>query len=262
MFFRNDDVRGTLDDSLISITNLFIKHNIPITHAVEPANLTPAVLDWLISAKNNNPEIIEIMQHGYDHTIKNDIIKGEFGGQRSYQEQYNDIKAGKLLMDKYFGKLWFECFNFPYAPYNPDAMKAVDDLGFKVFNSHSNIRLSRRLFYLVGHILRKGFFLNHHVSWNLQTYPGTNVFEIDMNFGFIKKYLSEGTDSVLLTLDQLKNATKRYSVYKTVGVLLHHRYHDTDSKIELVDSYLSWVKEEDFEFLSMQNIYNKFSRRK
>lgn len=257
MFFRNDDVRDTLDESLVSITELFVKHHIPITHAVEPANLTPEVVDWLIKMKESHPEIIEIMQHGYDHTIKNHQKKGEFGGQRSYQEQYSDIESGMKLMNEYFGDLWFKCFNFPYAPYNPAAIKAVDDLGFSVFNSHYNIGLSRKFFYFVGHFLRKGYLLDHHVSWNLKKYPGTNLFEIDMNFGFIKKYLNEQTDSILRSHEELLSATENYMNQQTIGVLLHHRYHDTTEKIQLVDNYLSWCLNQNFEFMSMENIYTK-----
>jgi len=259
LFFRNDDVRGALDDSLIEITNLFIKHNIPITHAVEPANVTSEVIDWLIETKKAHPHIIEIMQHGYDHSVKNNFQKGEFGGQRTYSEQLSDIQAGKDLMNQYFGDLWFECFNFPYAPYNIDAIQAVNDVGYKVLNSHFNTGLSRRLFYSVGHILRKGRFLNHHVSWNLQTYPKTSLFEIDMNISFISKYLNEETDSVLLTMDELKTATLRYKKHKTIGVLLHHRYHDNKDKINLVDDYLSWCLSQQFEFKTIEAVYEQFS---
>lgn len=261
VFFRNDDVRGALDDSLVRITDLFIKHRISITHAVEPANLTPEVVAWLLRVKKDHPDLIEIMQHGYDHSVKNKQQLGEFGGQRTYEEQYADIKAGKDLMNRYFGDLWFECFNFPYAPYNPAAIRAVNDIGYKVLNSHYNLDWKRRIYYFLGHLLNRGFWLGHHVSWNLQRYPGTSLFEIDMNVSFIDKYLNEETGSVMLTMEQLKQETLRYSRCRTVGVLLHHRYHDTDEKIELVDQYLSWCRQQpDFEFCNMEQIYARFSR--
>ena len=258
MFFRNDDVRNKLDNSLIEITNLFVENNVPITHAVEPANVTQEVVDWLLEAKKNHPQLIEIMQHGYDHSIKNQLKKGEFGGQRTYAEQFADVKAGKQLMNKYFGSSWFECFNFPYAPYNPAAIKAVDDLNFAVISSHYNSTLSRRLFYAVGHLLKKGFFLNHHVSWNLQKYPKTSLFEIDMNFGFIKKYLDEESSSELMSFNEMVTATNQYLKQKTIGVLIHHRYHNTSAKIELIEKYIEWAKNQKFEFNTMESIYKKY----
>jgi peptidoglycan/xylan/chitin deacetylase (PgdA/CDA1 family) len=260
IFFRNDDVRDKLDNSLIEITNLFIKYEIPITHAVEPANISKDVAEWLKKIKNKNPQLIFIMQHGYDHTIKNKIKKGEFGGQRNYQEQYDDIKRGKELMDKWFGDLWFPAFNFPYAPYNPAAIKAVNDCRYKVLNSHFNSDISRKVFYMIGHILKKGYLFNHHISWNLNYYPNTNLFEIDMNTSFIKKYYNEEYDCEMLTMRELMHEINKYIKYKTIGVLLHHRYHNTREKIKLVDEYLKWCRTNtNFEFSSIEEIYKKYS---
>ena len=258
LFFRNDDVRDTLDSSLIKITELFIKHNIPITHAVEPANISPQVTKWLIETKQKYPDLIEIMQHGYDHKVKNSQKKGEFGGIRSYSEQYNEILKGKELMTLYFGDLWFQAFNFPFAPYNLAAIKALNDCGFKVLNSHFNRKLSRQVFYFFGHLLNKGYWFDHHVSWNLHYYPNTKLFEIDMNISFIKKYLNDNTDCEMQSLENLKKETFHYTKYKTVGLLLHHRYHNSDEKIKLVDNYLKWVKKQDFEFFTMKKIYEKY----
>ena len=51
IFFRNDDVRDKLDQSLVSITELFIDNRVPISHAVEPANVSDEVIKWLIEMK-------------------------------------------------------------------------------------------------------------------------------------------------------------------------------------------------------------------
>ncbi|MCX6163656.1 MAG: polysaccharide deacetylase family protein [Ignavibacteriae bacterium] len=259
IFFRNDDLRNKLDDSLLKITDLFIKYEIPITHSVEPANVSEEVVNWLIDVKQKHPDLIEIMQHGYEHRNKNNNKKGEFGGQRGYDEQYKDISRGKALMDKYFGDLWFSAFNFPYGPYNPAAIKAVNDCRFKVLNSHYNARISRKIFYSIGHLLRKGYLFDHHISWNLDYYPGTNLFEIDMNVGFIKKYVNEQEESMMHSLEELIEDTKKYFNQKTIGVLIHHRYHNTPDKIAFIENYLKWCKDNpDFTFLSMSRIYERF----
>ncbi len=260
LFFRNDDVRDTLDKSLVEITNLFIKHDIPVTHAVEPANITPGVVDWLIDQKKKYPHIIEIMQHGYKHKVINKYKKGEFGGQRNYKEQYSDIKKGKDIMDKYFGDLWIKAFNFPYGPYNLMAIKAVNECKFHILNSHFNRKFNRKIFYFFGHLLNKGFWLNHHVSWNLDYYPNTDLFSIDMNIPFISEYINEDTDCKMNTLEEMKKETEAYSRYKTIGVLLHHRYHNTPEKIKLVDDYLEWAREQNYSFSNMQGIYERFKK--
>ncbi len=203
------------------------------------------------------------MQHGYDHKVKNRKEKGEFGGQRTYKEQFEDIKIGKDLMDKWFGNLWFPAFNFPYAPYNPAAIKAVNDCGYKVINSHFNAGLSRRLFYFLGHLFNKGYMFNHHVSWNLENYPGTALFEIDMNASFIAKYFNEECDCEMLSMNELINETMKYTKYNTIGILLHHRYHNSNEKINLVEDFLKWcVSNSNFIFDSIEGIYLKYKKPK
>lgn len=262
IFFRNDDIRGKLDKSLIELTRIFIENNLPIMHAVEPANLTSEVVDWLVETKQKYPGNVEIMQHGYDHTQKNKLLKGEFGGQRTYEEQLREIKRGKELMDEYFGKDWFPAFNYPYGPYNYESMRALNDCGYKVVNSHFNSDWKRKIFYFVGHALKKGRFLNHHVSWNLDYYPGTNLFEIDINISFIKKYVNELYDSEMYSYEELIEKTKKYKNYKTIGVLFHHRYHNTSDKLELVQRYLDWCKRQKFEYLKLEDIYNKYNHKR
>lgn len=257
-FFRNDDVRETLDASLISIQELFVARRIPIIHAVEPANITQAVVDWLIEKKTDHPDLIDIMQHGYDHKIKNKREKGEFGGQRGYEEQYNDIQRGKELMEGYFFNLWFPAFNFPYAPYNQAAMKVLDDLGYAVLNSHYNKDWKRLLFYRMGHLTGKGLLFGHHVSWNMKRYPGTKMYEISMNISFIKKYLNEYTDCIFYTVDELVERIEQYrrSPYP-VGLLLHHRYHTTPESIILISDVLDYLDQERIVATSMRAIYNQ-----
>lgn len=261
IFFRNDDVRNKLDDSLIRITNIFIENNIPITHAVEPANVTPAVVKWLIKTKEEFPNYIDIMQHGYDHInkINNPKRKGEFGGKRGYQEQFNDISKGKQLMDKYFGDLWLPVLNFPHGTYNYDAMRALNDVGFLIINSSFNQHWTRQLFYFVAHILRRNFFLGYRVPYNLRKRPKMNLFEIDNSVSFIKKYYSL-TDCDFYSLEELINITNNYIKFKVVGVLFHHRYHKNEHHFSLIENYLNWVNENDFEILSMLDIYKKLNK--
>ncbi len=257
-FFRNDDVRDNLDQSLVDITDIFIKNEIPITHAVEPANLTPEVVAWLIEVKKSYPELIGIMQHGYDHKVKNKHKKGEFGGQRSYEEQYQEIWKGRELMDIYFGDVWFPAFNFPYAPYNRASIRALDDLGYKVLNSHYNIDWKRRIFYFLGHLLGRGLLLNHHVSWNMNKYPGTSMYEISMSISFIKRYINEETDCELYSYEDLCSQIDRYMLCPyPVGLLLHHRYHTAQDSVVLISRVIDYLESKGAAAVSMEDIYQR-----
>jgi hypothetical protein len=259
--FRNDDIRDSLDSSLIQITNLFLEYNIPITHVVEPANVTKEVREWLLNLKTQYPTLIEIGQHGYDHRLKNNKRPGEFGGNRKYQEQYDDIKKGMNLMDEYFGAKWYPIFTFPYGGANNEAYKALDQLNFAIVNGGYGIDLKRRMLYFVGHLLRKNFMFEKRIPYDLKIKPNTNLFEINVNYGFIKKYLNEESGALLQSLDDLKMYTNRYikSNLDSIGVLIHHRYHNTDEKIKLVDDYLQWIKSiPNLKFATQETIYNTF----
>lgn len=255
--FRNDDVRETLDASLIEVTEVFMRRGVPITHAVEPANVTSEVTEWLLDMQRRHPGKVEIMQHGYDHRIKNRRQKGEFGGQRTYAEQHADIQAGQALMDRHFGSAWFRCFNFPFAPYNPAAIRALDDLQYRVLNSHYNAHWSRRLFYVVGHALRRGYLFGHHVSWHLRRYPGTQLFEIDMCISFIDRYLNDQSDCIFYPLEDLLEETRRYRHLPVIGLLLHHRYHTTRDKVALVEQYLDWALAQGYDFKTFETVYKE-----
>lgn len=263
--FRNDDVRDKLDESLIQITDLFIKYNIPITHAVEPANATPEVIQWLLDTKKKHPTIIEIIQHGFAHklnyqkVIGGKLRKGEFGGDRTYEEQFSEIREGKELMDKYFGDQWFPIFTFPYGARNQEAVKAVSDAGFIAVNGGVSPNKKQQMFYKVGRILKKEYLFKRKVSWNLKYKPNTKLFQIDLGISIIKKYHDEGTNCDMNTLDALKAKTNNYLTLPNVGVILHHRYHNTDDRIKLVDDYLQWIKTIDgVTFSKQEDIYRLF----
>jgi len=62
-YFRNDDV-NVLEDELINVTRRCTDEDVPITHTVEPANVTDECVQWLRNEKAKNPRLVELMQHG------------------------------------------------------------------------------------------------------------------------------------------------------------------------------------------------------
>ena len=71
-FLRDDDIRSPLDNNLIKLLELLIQLNIPISLAVEPANIDNQMSEWLLNQKERYPHLIEIIQHRYNHNL-NDI---------------------------------------------------------------------------------------------------------------------------------------------------------------------------------------------
>ncbi len=269
VFFRNDDVRDKLDKSLIEITDLCVKYNMPISHAVEPANVSKEVVNWLLEMKNKHGNLIEIIQHGYNHKLNytkkigGKLKKGEFGGDRTYEEQYNEIKKGKELMDSYFGSSWFSLFTFPFGARNNAAIKAVSDAGFKVVNGSKGISFKLKLFYIIGRLFNKEIMFDRKISWHLMKKPGTNLFQIDMSFGIIKSFINTEDQAVFFNLEQLKNITiKNLESNTYIGIVLHHRYHNSTEISKLFDEYLQWLKElPNISFVNQEQVYNQLTKK-
>jgi len=221
--------------------------------------VTDDAVAWLLAEKEREPRLVEIMQHGFDH-VKRD--KGEFGGNRSYDDQYKDLFRGKQIMKEKFGKDFLPCLNFPFGPYNKHSMRAVDDLGYRIVSSHYNYRLSRRLMYAVGHFLRRGQIKDRHISYHLGYYPRTKLYSIDMAVSFIESYLGEygSRDCVFHSADFVVQKTKAFIPYTPViGILLHHRFHTSVTSLDLITEVLRRLQEvPGVEFLNMGEIYDRY----
>jgi hypothetical protein len=81
----------------VNLTQIFLKRGVPITHAVEPGNLTKSTTSWLKQLKKEYPGLLEIAQHGWDHSS---YLKGEFDNSRAYREQLNDLNRGRKYLEK------------------------------------------------------------------------------------------------------------------------------------------------------------------
>lgn len=265
VFFRNDDVRQTLDKSLLSLTDIFIKSSVPLCLAVEPANVSKEVIDWLIDLKTKHTHLIEIIQHGYNHNLNvelkvgNKIKKGEFGGDRSFLSQKKDIEKGFQLMNAYFGDKWFHAFSFPYGQRNMATLKALSDLKYKVINGSTSSAVNYQLFYFLGRILRKEMIQGRKISWNLRKRKPYDIFQIDFAISPITKYYDENVNCEMYNLHQLKNVFINQSRLKNIGIILHHRYHNSPEKLYLIESFIQWLKKDpNVIFCTQETLYNLF----
>lgn len=257
-YFRNDDV-NILDTELKAVTQRCTDAGVPLTHAVEPANVTEETTSWLRDRRAPAPRLIEIMQHGYDHQ-KRDI--GEFGGNRPYADQLRDLDRGKRILQAGFGDAFLPCLNYPFGPYNRHSMRAADKLGFRIVSSHYNCRRSRRLMYAVGHTLRRGRLLDKHVSWHLDFYPGTGLFCVDMAVSLIRSYIGPygGRECVFHDLAWLKSRVAEFIPHTPViGILLHHRYHTSEPALALISDLIAHLQTlPGAEFLNLKEVYDRF----
>ncbi|MFX0196547.1 MAG: polysaccharide deacetylase family protein [Candidatus Hodarchaeota archaeon] len=240
------------------LTRVFVERGIPITHAVEPANVTGDAVSWLKQVKKDHPDLIELVQHGWDHSLHG---KGEFGGKRSYEDQLRDLKRGKDKLEDIFNAGFFPMLTIPFGVYNAATIKAANSLGYKVICSHYNYRISRRIFYAVGHLLGKGKLFGRHISNHLNYYPGTTMFEIDSSISFIKEYFDDyGTGCSFYSKEEIMEEYERFKKYVPVVVfLLHHRYHVAKEAKDLVVNILDSLRiQQGIKFLNYSTVYQIF----
>lgn len=257
--FRNDDV-NTLTDELKNITDIFIEQDIPIAHAVEPGNVTVETVEWLKLQKNAYPELIEIVQHGWNHTRHG---RGEFCGARSFAEQLRDLKTGREILESQFNGGFLPMITFPYGIYKDYTVRAAEESGFSLLSSLYDLRLSRRLFYSMGRGLQKTHVKEKRISYHLNYIPNTRIFEIDASISFIKQYFDDyGDECEMYSVEEIMSQfSKAGKVNPVIVLLLHHRFHKTNESLDLIENVISNLKSNfDVEFASFAHIYEFFKK--
>lgn len=243
IFFRNDDVRDTLDNSLIDFTDLVISHGLPISHAVEPGNITNEVAAWLNSKKNEHPDLIEIVQHGYNHNLSNPEVKMEFGGNREYHDQLRDIIEGKKIMDKYFLQNWSPVFTFPYGSYNQATLRAINDSGYKAISSKIQYSSKSRIKNLIGRTLGRDMIMGKKINYHPGIRNGYNFKEISVSANLIKKYTGYATADHY-SLEEIRGQIKLALKFTdTIGILFHHRFHE--DQLNLINDLIIYLKKDE-----------------
>lgn len=132
VFIRNDDV-GPLTKELQQVSYLLWENHVPVSHAVIPGQLTLDCVAWLHRFLAECPELLEIHQHGWKHIDHGN--KAEFGPERRYQEQYQDIAQGKSVLYHFFGTEVFPCFTPPWHRYTTDTLQILAELEFSGFST-------------------------------------------------------------------------------------------------------------------------------
>jgi hypothetical protein len=259
IFFRNDDVRNIIEDELQEFVSIFTELGLPLTLAVEPANLTRKVVKWLIDLQDQFPEIIEIIQHGYDHNVRGLFPKSvEFGGNRSYECQLHDISKGKKLMDEYFPDRWFSAMAFPYDSYNASSLRALETLNYKIMGAMVHYTLKHKVKDYIGNVISRDFILRKKVSYHHRVRKRYNFIELSPAVNIIKKYITED-EAIHYSLDEILEQIEYCFKYtNVVGILFHHRFHTQE--FEMIREMINRLMQKGYQFSSLENLHADFLR--
>lgn len=147
LFIRNDDV-WTIGSSFRNFFNVMLQNNIPVIYGVVPGRLDETMADFLRKAKESQPELVDIVQHGFMH--RNYAPAGErryeFGSRRSYQEQLEDIHSGMRILHERFGDLLTPGFIPPYHAYDTHTIDAIEALEIPLFSARLKVPREKKKF--------------------------------------------------------------------------------------------------------------------
>ncbi len=207
-FFRDDDA-GWADNRLFKLLDCFSRFEIPIDLAVIPQAIDHQVFH-LYNRVLYGKGLIGIHQHGFIHS--NHQLKGrksEFGSERTYSQQYVDIKAGQDMLWDYFGEQVDPIFTPPWNRCNQDTVDALVNLGFTALSRDNT-----------------GELLNFHM-----------LGELSINIDWFKK--RKGIRFSKPELSQL--ITHIIAEGEAVGIMLHHEIMD-NSEREVLSELLTLLR--------------------
>ena len=134
LFLRDDDVTDD-EPSLRRLLTLCARHTIPINLGVIPGRLTAAGIAVLNDYVQQQPGLLELNQHGWQHVNHEPTGKKcEFGPSRDYAAQLADLAAGQAKMNEAFGAQWSPVFVPPWNRCTAVTARALAQLGFRALS--------------------------------------------------------------------------------------------------------------------------------
>jgi hypothetical protein len=219
LFLRDDDV-GALTPAFRGFFDLFADAGLPVSYQVIPDRFTEECAAYMEARRGRAPALVEYGQHGLRHEM---MVRGqlefyEFGPERTYQQQLDDISQGRALIRERLGpEIPLEIFTPPRHRYDRNTLKALRAAGFSVLSASSYSNLKFRLAYGVGRALGLTNLGRPGVPWHGRVRPDSGLFELSVAVG-----VDDGGD-ILLSVDGVVDGIAQAARHTNeVGVLFHH----------------------------------------
>jgi len=248
IFIRIDDI-GKYDVSTIRLLDFFFSQDIPLSLGIIPKLVEQSMASYLKRRKREYSKKLDLIQHGYIHN------NYEFYKNRDINKQKEYLNAGKDILNNWFEKQnILSCFIPPWNNYNILTLSALKERkNYKIISVQENMRISRKIFYKIGHFMKKSLIIGKHISYNFKKNP-FGIVEISPNINcesFIHKKI------VLKPFKDLKREVD-FSKKEFIGFLLHPRSVSNKRNYETIDNLLIYLKRHfDSEFTNISMIYNE-----
>jgi len=135
---RVDDI-GSENQQAEALILAFCRLGVKVTCSVVPYWLTPNCIDFMLNISKQFPDLIEVHQHGYAHIDYSDAgEEHEFGPNRTFEQQKNDILAGRRILEKYLGRLFLPVFTPPYNAFDENTLLALHQAQYYGISSYAD----------------------------------------------------------------------------------------------------------------------------
>jgi hypothetical protein len=231
VFIRDDDLGG-LTPEFLHFFRVFAERGLPVSYQIIPEKLTSECAVFLRAELARRPDLIEVGQHGLRHEmqVRGKLEYYEFGPERSYDQQLDDIRAGrKILRERLGDDVEVRVFTPPRHRFNRDTLRALDAEGLTVFSASSYPELRYRLAYGFGRALGLTNIGRSGVSHHGRKRSDCQLFELSIAVAADDGGTPMGSVDGIMSRVEL--ASRRMT---DVGVMFHHQaYAAADRKAHL-----------------------------
>lgn len=225
IFLRDDDV-GALTPSLRRFAATFEERGLPVSYQIIPRLLTDECARFLRDAKRRAPKLLELSQHGLAHemNVGGRKVYYEFGPERSYDEQLEDIRAGRgILEDKLADDFEGLVFTPPQHKYDRSTLRALENVGVRVLSASCYSGWAHRAIYRAGRTLGLSSIGRRGISYHGQVRPDADLLELS-----ISVVVDDGSTHRERADQVLREIRKACAQSPVVGLMFHHEVYQCD----------------------------------
>jgi hypothetical protein len=239
IFIRDDDV-GALTPEFQRFFRLFADRGLPVSYQIIPEKFTTECADFLRAAQARNPGLVEFGQHGLRHEM---VVRGkleyyEFGPERSYDQQRQDIRAGRAILRERLGAdAEVSVFTPPRHRFNRDTLRALDAEGLTILSASSYPSLKHQMAYRFGRALGLTNLFGGGISHHGGKRSDCSLFELSIAVAADDGGTPSGSvDNILGAVERARAQTHDF------GVMFHHQAYqgpDREAHLEVLANRLA-----------------------
>lgn len=253
IFLRDDDV-STLSPSFVSFFRRFADAGLPVSYQIIPETFTGECAEFLLAEMARAPGSFDLGQHGLRHQmiVRGKVVYYEFGPERSFAQQLEDILAGQAILRERLGEgVALEVFTPPRHRYDRNTLKAIRQAGYRVLSASSYTSPRHRAAYGLGRALGLTNLGRPGVPRHGRVRPDSGLFEISIAVG-----MDDG-GSITATVDAVMDGVREARAHTAdVGVLFHHEAFKGGAGEAFLDDLIGRLKElPDVSFHTIGQIY-------